>query len=889
MLVGRDGEIERIGDVLRHARNDQATVLRISGDPGIGKTALLDVAESQAIDNGMAVVRFTAVESESGIPSSALDLMLGLLGQGADTSASAASLLVALVSASRSSPLALLVDDMQWLDERSMGALAFACRRLLADPIAVLLACRTTAASDTPFDSFPRIHLDPLTVEESVRLLEQSAPEMPDDVAEQVARELAGVPLALVGVRDLLSPDELAGSHPLPSPVPVDHGVQVRYAAGWGALDVDGQRALTLLAADDTADPTVIVAALQVIGLDLGVLLPSELHGMVRLDGVPRFVHPLARAAVHAAAPTQWSRESHAALGEVLRRRHDVRGLRHRALGSAGPDEAIAAELETAAAWLARDVPGRASLLAQLSADLSPDPSDRQRRLLLAAENSSDSENAVRLATEVLSGAPDPNLRASATFILADNLHGADPTTLLHLLNGVDRTHVDPDLATELLARLTWTAMENADLTLLDRLITMMDSSDREDDWVLLAAMGSAQMFLGRNQPAVRALRRAAELSAGLDPAALSTDRLTGWAVIPGWLGEDDSEARSRFRKMDQLLRAHDRPIDQVYADFFGAERVRREGGWNRAISLLTHEIAILHALGYPAGVDEARLAGLHAYRGDAEETRTHLAAAQRAFVTRPSPWLELWVAQARGALALTLGHPEEAIGALDSMRAVPFLGRGCRDAVVAGLVDLVGALVEKGDRRTAAMVAEEIETRTHGLVDPLGRALVARCRALTQPADAQALLTQALEELDRTAEVFEQARTHLHLGEHLRRSRRQRASRTHLMAADEAFTYLGARPWAARAHRELIASGERATPRNPVSDTSADELTPQELRVALEVARGLSNAQVGGVLFLSAKTVEFHLGKVYRKLGVRSRGGLAQALGSRGLLDIGG
>ena len=173
--------------------------------------------------------------------------------------------------------------------------------------------------------------------------------------------------------------------------------------------------------------------------------------------------------------------------------------------------------------------------------------------------------------------------------------------------------------------------------------------------------------------------------------------------------------------------------------------------------------------------------------------------------------------------------------------------------------------------------------------MDPLGGALVARCRALTQPADADALLTHALEELDRTAEVFEQARTHLHLGEHLRRTRRRRLSRTHLSTADEAFTYLGARPWAARAHRELIASGERATPRDPVLGTSDAESTPQELRVALEVARGLSNAQVGGVLFLSAKTVEFHLGKVYRKLGVRSRGGLAQALGSRGLLDIGG
>ena len=402
--------------------------------------------------------------------------------------------------------------------------------------------------------------------------------------------------------------------------------------------------------------------------------------------------------------------------------------------GSAGPDEEIAAELEAAAVWLAPDAPGRAGLVAQLSADLSPDPADRQRRLVLAAENSADSENAVRLATQVLATGPAPNLQARATFVIADNLHGADPATLLRLLNGVDREHVDPQLATELLSRLTWTAMENADLTLLDRLIAVMGPASRGDDWVLLSAMGSALMFLGRNEPAVQALRRAAELSAGLDPAALSTDLLTGWAVIPGWLGEDDSAARSRFRQMDQLLRAHDRPIDQVYADFFGAERVRREGGWDRAISLLTHEIAILHALGYPEGVDEARLACLYAYRGDEEATRIHLSAAQRAFARRASPWLELWVTQARGALALTMGRPEEAVSVLGTLRAVPFLGRGCRDAVIAGLVDLVEALVEVGDRRTAAAVTAEVEARVEGLVDPLGRALVARCRALTQP-----------------------------------------------------------------------------------------------------------------------------------------------------------
>jgi DNA-binding CsgD family transcriptional regulator len=886
VLVGRDGELQQVGEALRCACAGTAAVLRISGDPGIGKTALLDAAEDLATANGMAVVRLTAVEPESGIPSSALDMLLARLGHRRRSTASSA-LLAALSHASRQRPLAVLVDDIQWLDDRSMAALAFACRRLLADPVAVVLACQPSAATDSPFDSFPLLTLAPLTDEASRRLLAQSAPELPTDVADSVARELAGVPLALVGVRDLLTPEQLAGATPLPSPVPVDRAVQVRYARGWGTLDADGQRAVTLLAADDTADPTVVLAALARLGLGMEALLPAESQGLVRLDRVPRFTHPLARAAVHAVAPAQWTREAHAVLGEVLRARRDARGLRHRALGSAGPDEEIAGELEQAAARTAAHSAARASLLAQLAADLSPDPLDRERRLLQAAESTPDAHAAVRMATQVLEGVIDPNLRARAIFVLADNLHGADPTTVIDHLRRVDRARVEPALATALLSRLTWTAMENADLDLLSRLVSAMQRSELEENWVLLSAMGSALMFLGRNGPAVTALRRAAQLSSTLDPASLSMDLLTAWAMVPWWLGEDDEQSRARFRVMDQLLRAHGRPIDQVYSDFFGAERARRDGGWERAVSLLTHEIAILDALGYPAGIDHARLAGLHAYRGDEQATMIHVAAAREAFASRPSPWLELWATQARGALAHSLGRPTEAVSVLAPLRAVPFLGRGCRDAVFAGLVDLVEALVETGDRSAGREVAEELATRAEGLVDPLGSALVARCRGLTRRDGADELLTGALDELDRTAEVFERARTHLHLGEHLRRTHRNRLSREHLRQAAETFAMLGAAPWAQRANRELLASGERSLAGTRRQDSADAELTPQELRIALEVARGHSNAQVAAHLFLSTKTVEFHLGKIYRKLGVRSRGGLAQALASRGLLDV--
>ena len=273
----------------------------------------------------------------------------------------------------------------------------------------------------------------------------------------------------------------------------------------------------------------------------------------------------------------------------------------------------MALDLESAARELARDAPGRAAS-ALLGADLSPQPAVRQGRMMMAAELSPDASRAVRLAHEVLSRAQDPNLRVRATFVIADNTPDADPVALIHMLQGLDRHRVNGPLAAELLCRLTWSAMESTDLRLLEWLVETLKGW-HDPDWVVLSALGSALMFLGRNDQAVRELRRAQVASAGVDPEGLSTDALITWAVIPGWLGEDDSETRARFRRMDQLLRSRDRPMDLVHADFFGAERARREGSWDRSMALLTHGISLLNALGYPEGVDEARVAGLLAYR----------------------------------------------------------------------------------------------------------------------------------------------------------------------------------------------------------------------------------------------------------------------------------
>ena len=251
-----------------------------------------------------------------------------------------------------------------------------------------------------------------------------------------------------------------------------------------------------------------------------------------------------------------------------------------------------------------------------------------------------------------------------------------------------------------------------------------------------------------------------------------------------------------------------------------------------------------------------ARLACLLAYRGQQDEVGV-LTSSANAGLGGWSAWNSHWFTQARGALALTLGHPEEAVHVLTPVRGIRFAGRGARDHFVASLVDLVEAHVAIGSTTAAAEVAADLATRLDGVVDPFGPAMVARCQALVSPDDAEEQLSAALNHLSRTTEVFETARTRLLLGEHRRRTRRPKDARDPLAEALRVFEDLGADPWAERARRELAAAGARVYPQAPRPTTA---LSPQEARIALAVADGNTNAEVASQLFLSVKTVEFHL-----------------------------
>lgn len=888
MLVGREVQFAQIGAALEQACAGRAALLRLVGDPGLGKTALLDWAAMRAASRGMHCARMVALELEQELPDAGLDLLLRVLGV-PDSPRTPAGLLTAMARASADQPLLLAVDDVHWLDAGTVAALSFASRRLVADPVAVLLAGRPQSDRVPALAAWPRAEVPPLSPEQGVELLRGSAPDLTAQVAARVSQALGGVPLALHEAMHILPGEVLSGRQPLPDPIPVGPAVQDRYARGFADLDPATRRGLVILAAAATTDPEVVRACLERAGLASCVLDAAEEAGLVRLLPSPQFIHPLARAAVHSAALPAEQRRADEVLADVLSARGDHAGaLRHRAAATVPPDDALAGQLEGLAQRLAVRPASRAeaSDVALLAARFTSAVGEQVRRRLLAASYAG-TARALAIVADLERQDLDPDDRVRCLLIRIEHddasagqgiFRRSTPTSSAYLaaLEELENAPLTHPVARQVENWRAWLSMETLDRPALERAVDLLERRGADpDDWEWSLSLGQALTFLAEHRRAVPHLRTAVARSARVDPTTLPADRLINWAVAPGWLLEVDAEHAARFRRMDQILRATGEPENVVSAAFFSSERARREGRWSHAEALLREAIEVSGLLGAADMTATARLACLQAYRGRQSEVLA-LTSGTQADLGGWSAWNSYWFTQARGALNLTLGRPEEAVRTLTPIRGIRFAGRGARDHFVASLADLVEAHVATGDIPTAAEVTADLAARLDGVVDPFGPAMVARCTALVHPADADGLLQTAGEHLARTTEVFETARTHLLLGQHRRRTRRPRDARDPLMQALQVFEELGADPWAERARSELAAAGSRVPelgPRRPA------QLSPQEARVALAVSDGCTNTEVADLMFLSVKTVEFHLSSIYRKLGVRSRGGLAKAL----------
>ncbi|MFF4615955.1 AAA family ATPase [Nonomuraea jabiensis] len=894
MLFGRSAEIAAIDDVISRAREGAGDALVLRGEAGVGKTALLDLAASRG--GSMRVLRTTGVEPESDLAFAALHQLLrpvaglldalpgpqreavrGALGLGGGASGDrfllAAGVLSLLAEAAAPDGLVCVVDDFQWVDRASADALLFAARRLATERIAMLLAVR----GDAPVKGVPPLRLGGLPEPAAAELLGAA---MPPAVRRELVAATGGNPLALREIVRRSSPGQLAGREPLPDPLP--GGTQL-FGEQVAALSADA-RLVALLAAVESDLDLVLRAAGRMGAAGAAVHGPAapgvahepaapgaaeagraalhelEVAGLVRVEGASvRFRHPLIRSAVHEAAAPASRRAAHEALAGLS---EGDRRAWHLAAAALGQDESVAAALaETAARARDRGGYGDAATALARAAELTPAPHTRAVRLKDAA------------MAAWLGGRPG---QAESLLAEARDHAGGDRALEMEIAQLRGRFELNSGSAAEAV-----------------RVLAAGDSLD------MLADAAEAASYVGDTATIAEIGRRAAAFPEGflrdvlagiglmlsdgtghelLRRALDRTGELTEaagflWATAAAsYLGEADLAAdlaarAGRVARVSGMVGQ----LPVVLEFVATGERIAGRLAESQAISEEGLELAREAGYANTVAAHLANLAVLAALRGEEERCRGH---AQEALAIAIPHRVGLRAGVAAYALAmLDLGAGRFA-AAHDRFTAIAAAGPGAGHPTVVwrSTPDRIEAAVGAGDLEAARAALEAYERWSAQAATAESRALLTRCRAL-----AGAGPEKELEEALRLhANPYEAARTALLLGERLRRAHRPGEARPHLRAALETFRRAGAEPWARRAHGELRAAGESA---EPARGPALDVLTPQELRIAGLVADGLSSKEIAAQLFLSPRTVEYHLYKIYPKLGIGTRTELARAV----------
>lgn len=902
MIVGRADELSRIEQVLQEAREGRSECLVLRGDPGIGKTSLLEAAAERA--QGFTVLRAQGVEFEPELPFSGLlellrpvvanierlpapqavalrsALALGPEEEG-DRFATHGATLGLLAAASEDGPVLALIDDAHWLDAASGEALAFAARRLRDEGVAMVWAARTEEAPPFSLDGLTELRLHGLDRQAAGELLGDAG------VSSQAVGELVeatgGNPLALVEIPELLSEAQRAGMEPIEQPLPVGPAVERAYGRRLQRLPETTRAALLIASVSMTQELGTIERALESQGLTLDVLVPAETGGIVVTGrGHLDFRHPLVRAAVYSQATAAATRAAHAALASALGdgTREDERTW-HRALAALGQDDAVADDLEAvgigaqATSWRA------ASRAFEQAAQLTSIGEARGERFLAAAHAAytggrfEKAAQLVRDAEPLLAG--DPVQRAEVDHIWArvQAAQGESRSAAHRLEKGAEQIEaIDPERAALMLADAVVPWLDLGEQARADR--AAMRAWDLpwprggRTELVLGLAVGDMLATQGRFSEAIELWLRAAEVPADGDPEALSR---IAEAVFSA--GEHE---RARAAAELAVERARECSALGVLAGSLGvlvfAEL--RTGRLRAATATAAEAVDLVRALGHQGELAAAltRMAWVEAMLGREEDCRQHAAeAAQLLGIEDDEP--VSW--PAIGLLELGLGRPAEAIEALERTKRLRS-GRIKGDALAPRpvLANLIEAYVRAGRLDDARRELTELSRQAHASGLPFALAAAARSRGIVEGEEEHFL--EALALLEREPNPLERGRTLLCYGELLRREKRRADARARLRAALADFEEVGAAAWAERARSELSATGERARRRSP--DTR-DQLTPQELQVARLVAEGLTNREIAARLFLSPKTIETHIRHAFQKLGVRSRTELAVAVSS--------
>ena len=905
MLVGRSSETKVLHDLVDEVRSGRGAALVIRGEAGVGKTALLDDLESLTQD--FQVVRTEGIESELQLDFAALhrvvlpfldridelpkpqrdamEAAFGLSETGQpDQFLVALATLTLLGDPERTAPLLIIVDDAHWLDEESMTALAFVGRRLQGDGVALIFAVRDSFAEWGSTRGLPELQVKGLAEGPAHQLLTSVAS---TPIQEQVAIALvgatAGNPLALTGLVTELTDDQLAGLSPLPDPLPAGEQIETRFARQVRLLPRETQLALLLAAAEPTKDLAAISQAAEELGTSLAALGPAEAIHLVTTDGGIEFRHPLIRSAVYSSASSTLRRNAHLALARALENSDRERWAMHRAIAALGPDEDVAAALEESAT-LSRARGGYTAETALLfrSAELSPGAADRSRRLLGAAHAANLAGHAPQ-AHSLLDTARQGDLnefdRARAQ--LLDGMISVPlgqgqraPAMLLEAAKSL--APLNPELSRRALLASFGTLQsvlqcaEGATGAEIGEVALSALGEVRTESTVDSLLRGMASSFVRDYSDAAPALRRALSTF-----EKMSVEEITEWHFFGTFIANElwDPDA---YRSVVKLLETASRQQGSILALQLtllasAAEEVRK-GRFSTARTRYAEVVDITEAVGGFASFYALLDVELAAWEGDEDAARQkihELVEAAEAFDTGAT------ILNAHYALAfleLGLGRYPEALAAAQALEA-PHVPNWSPFA----LPLIVEAAMRCEELETAKKALGQVEERARVARTAFAMSLMWRCRAIVRDDDqTESSFTKAIEYATQSPWRTELARTHLLYGEWLRRKKRRVDARVELRGAYEMFESMGAKAFAERARFELEATGEHARARNV---QSVSDLTARELQIARLAADGLTSRAIATQLFISPHTVEYHLTKVFQKLGVRSRGYLAKAL----------
>ena len=880
-FLGRTSEREALDRLLATVGGGQSAVLLIRGEAGIGKTALLRYAARQA--SSLRVAQVAGVEAEMELPlagvqqlcapmlprldalpqpqQDAVNVALGLAsGPAPDRLLVGLAVLGLLSAVAEERPLLCVVDDAQWLDEASGVILGFVARRLQAESVAIVVAVREPTTRHD-FDGLPELQVRGMDPQDARTLLARAVPDRLDErVRDRIVAESRGNPLALLELPRSTSGFELPAAADLPRRLE-DH-----YLQRAEELPEATQRLLLLAAAEATGDASLVWRAAHALGIDKSALAPAEDAQLLEIGARVRFRHPLVRSAAYRAAVTSERQAAHRALAEATDPDTDPdRRAWHRAHAAPGVDEAVAGELERAADR-ARARGGTAAAAAFLAraAELTPDPAQRGRRAMAAAQAKVDagaSDAALELLAtaelaplDELERARSERLRARIAF---DRTRGSAAAALLldaaRRLEPLDarlarETHLEALGAAIFAGRLGGGADEAAEAA---RAAPPAPQPSRAVDLLL---DGLAVRFTAGYAAGVPPLRKALE--------TFCREGDVSWLWLACRAAQDlwDDEAWDRLATHGVRV-AHETGALSVLAvaATYRASLHVHEGAFDAAAARIDEAEAITRETGM-APLKYASLL-LAAWRGDETQALELIEAARRE-------------ATARGE-GMGLGIVEWTTALLHNGRgryaeALAAARRGCEHDDVGlfawSLVELIEAGARTGTPDEAALARLSERTRASGTDWALG--IEAGSRALLSDAP-EPFFREAVERLERTRCAVHLARARLHYGEWLRREHRRVDAREQLRAAYDRFSLIGAEGFAERARGELLATGETVRKRR---DDTRDELTPQEQQIARLAREGLSNPEIGARLFLSPRTVEWHLRKVFGKLGIRSR-----------------